>query len=742
MNVLRLGAAGILLLAGVSGSANAQILPTPIASTVVNFDDITGAPSSVGPPVPVLDPDRYVNLGVRITGFGASGGVIFDLSNNGAPTPAISPPNALTFASIQSTTEGGLAVSPETLTFYPTVTAVQFDATTVGLNCPTPEILTVSAFAPGGALLESRNVPLPPIVEGTPEGITIAFTAAPPGIEKLVVKAITICALAPQLQLEAFTMDNIAFTTVGTGTASKCAQGGLDAAGKKAKAVASCQAKALQNGVPVDQACLDKATANFDKAFAKAQAKGDCPTDTDAATVEAAVDQLVATGVQIVAGTSPGPDVCFGKKLTAIGKKAQSVTKCYSKAAQSGGTVDQACGTKAGNSFNASLKKCGTPTQLGPVELAVDQFGASVSRSLTVPTTTTTTTTTSTTTTTTAPPLGAHLSFTTVAGTANCGAQGFSTPADPPFSGELDADTAGTTKLADLGLGCLNIGGGNATILPPSQIPGNAVNILDSAGGTALVASFGTGPRDCSRGPQSISHCANDPTIECTTDTDCGGLKGSCAADPNCFFGPPVEVNGFLSTCVVNSFAQDASGTVDTSTGDSSVNITLASRVFLTIGQPSTCPHCDGGACSWGPNVGLPCVSDNLQGTTLDCPPPPGLFTATLPVDLSPLTTGPNVKTAADGLFCPGQVNPGAFGVAQQIGDPPPPFAQAIKQTGSPGGDLTDGQPHPSVLVSNFCIPATGNGSVDGAADLPGPGSLSLPGNAQFVASPSGAFLN
>ena len=93
---------------------------------------------------------------------------------------------------------------------------------------------------------------------------------------------------------------------------------------------------------------------------------------------------------------------------------------------------------------------------------------------------------------------------------------------------------------------------------------------------------------------------------------------------------------------------------------------------------------------------------------------------------------------------CPGQVNPGAFGVApqQDNGDPPPPFAQAIKQTGSPGGNLTDGQPHPSVLVSNFCIPATGNGSVDGAADLPGPGSLSLPGNAQFFASPSGAFLN
>ena len=43
-------------------------------------------------------------------------------------------------------------------------------------------------------------------------------------------------------------------------------------------------------------------------------------------------------------------------------------------------------------------------------------------------------------------------------------------------------------------------------------------------------------------------------------------------------------------------------------------------------------------------------------------------------------------------------------------------------------GDLTDGLPHASILVSKFCIPATGNGALDGIANLPGPGSLSLPG--------------
>src|SRR4029077_6445327 len=124
-----------------------------------------------------------------------------------------------------------------------------------------------------------------------------------------------------------------------------------------------------------------------------------------------------------------------------------------------------------------------------------------VARTVTVPTTTTTTTTTSTTTTTTAPPLGQHLSFTTTAGTANCGGMMFSPPADPPLSGELDSDAIGT-KLVDLGLGCLYIGVG-VPGTPGSQIPENPTTILDSSDGSTLTASFGTGRADCSRGPEA-----------------------------------------------------------------------------------------------------------------------------------------------------------------------------------------------------------------------------------------------
>ena len=44
--------------------------------------------------------------------------------------------------------------------------------------------------------------------------------------------------------------------------------------------------------------------------------------------------------------------------------------------------------------------------------------------------------------------------------------------------------------------------------------------------------------------------------------------------------------------------------------------------------------------------------------------PGSGSFVATLPVNLTPLATGANTQTAADGIFCPAQsqTSPGAFG--------------------------------------------------------------------------------
>jgi hypothetical protein len=723
---------GALILGGLCRSASAQIIPPPITSTFVGFEEVFGAPDALSM-LPLTT--EYADRGVIFSGFPIqNGGGIFAAANG---LPETEGNNVMLFVSALPLLNGGLPQTPEILSFYPAITAFQFDTGTVGIDCSDPDaglattmVLTVQGFAPGGTLVGSVTQPV--VIQGS----TVKIGFASP-VEKVIITSTHTCGPPSFLfhGVELFTMDRVSFTPVAS-AASKCAQSSIDAAGKAAKAEASCYAKALQKGLPVDTACLQKGSDNFTKGFTKATAKGGCLVpDADPGSVQGSVDAAIQSAIQIVTNGAPGPDACFAKKLTAIGKKMQALTKCFSKAAKAGVQVDDACGQKAAASFNGSLKACGTPTQLTPVESVIDTFGAALSRTLTVPTTTTTTTTTSTTTTTTPPPLGQHLSFTTVPGTSDCTINPGNSEPLPPFSGELDSDTAGTTKIADLGLGCLYIGGGSATVAP-SLIPDNSTTILNSPDGTTLTASSGTSRADCSTGPLATKHCVNNPAAECSSDGDCFA-PGGCQADATCYFGPPVGINGFPSSCVVNTFAQDASGTVNTGTGDSTVNIVLASRVYLTLAQPTACPICDGGFCNYGDNAGQPCTSNNLEGTSLDCMPGSGTFVATLGVNLSPLTTTTNTVTAADGLFCTGgvggdQAHPGAFGQAA---------TQAIKQNGSPSGDLTDGLPHASTLVSNFCIPPTGSLALDGIADLPGPGSISLAGNAQFVGSPSGAFL-
>ena len=711
-----------LMLGALARTATAQFTPVSPTDVLVNFDNI-GATDDITTAFPASN--ELADLGIQFMGFGENGGVIF--ANISPNTPGISDPNSMIFASFVSMGSGGIPQSPETMTFYPPITHFQFDGTTLGLDCMGTMAVTLQGFDASQALVGTSTTTIPV------GGLTVSVDFSAPATTVVLTTTHSCGTSGLFAAVEILTVDNIGFSIVGTGTASKCAQGAIDAAGKKAAAEANCYSKALQKGVPVDPNCIQKAVDNFDSAFAKAGDKGDCLVggrhgdNLDPATFEAAVDNMIASTLQTVSGGNPGPDICSAKKMAALGKKAQGVAKCWSKAAKSGLAVGSACGNKAGSSFNNTLKICGTPEQLTPVETAIDVFAQALSRALTVPTTSTTTTTTSTTTTTEPPPLGTHLSFTTTVG-SDCQQPNEFDPTVGlgPFSGQLSSDTGGTMPVLQLGLGCLYIGGG-ASNEPPSLIPENATSIFETTDSVNLVASLGTSRADCTTGPQPTQHCVNNPSVACTSDADCTGLLGACAFDPTCFFGPPVPVSGFPSTCVVNTFATDGSGTLDVLTGESSVSINLASRVFLSLGQPTPCPQCIGGACSYGENAGQACTTSNVNQTSLDCMPGSGSFVATLPVDLTPLSTGTATQTAADGIFCPGQVNAGAFGQ---------PTAQAISQTGSPAGDGSDGLPHPSTLVSIFCIPMTGNLSVDGIADLPGPGSISLPGNATFTVVP------
>ena len=71
------------------------------------------------------------------------------------------------------------------------------------------------------------------------------------------------------------------------------------------------------------------------------------------------------------------------------------------------------------------------------------------------------------------------------------------------------------------------------------------------------------------------------------------------------------------------------------------------------------------------------------------------------------------------------QRDPGAFG-------PGGGGVLTITETGAPGGNLTDGLGHASILVSRFCIGPTFTATVDAAGDLPAPGAVALPGTAQL----------
>src|SRR5262249_37514370 len=303
---------------------------------------------------------------------------------------------------------------------------------------------------------------------------------------------------------------------------------------------------------------------------------------------------------------------------------------------------------------------------------------------------------------------------TTITGTLTCGGGGLVSPAPAaPFSGELDSDTGCTTKVSDLGLGCLNVGGGGATAVPPSKIPDGATNYFDIIGAPPnnLAPSVGPSQADCTKGAGPGMHCvgATNTGSACVNDGGCGGVAGACALDANCFFGPPLPIpnpfaGGVLTTCVLSVIQTDASGTGDAATGNSSVSLPLSSRVFVTGNFAEPCPKCVGKKCDTGPNAGAACVAVGSLATSLACPPAAAGFQAPLPVGITGLAPGSSTLPSAGGLFCGGQVHAGAFGFTT---------AKCIKETGSPAGDIhLGGAAVPSKLGASFCIPSTGNGTL------------------------------
>jgi hypothetical protein len=359
--------------------------------------------------------------------------------------------------------------------------------------------------------------------------------------------------------------------------------------------------------------------------------------------------------------------------------------------------------------------------------------------------TTTTTTTPGGSTTTTIPPECCtqgftQLTFATTPGAGNCGSV---------------LNTSGSS-IASLACGGLYFGGGQDSVPLPAVVPDTSQSIV-------AITACDSGTGNLTLGPRTAAQTGSP--LNCTAT---GCLFGAPLPIPNANSAP-------TSTCVINSVSADAAGTATCGTGESQLALPLNSQIYLTGDlladagiQP--CPLCTGGTCKGGPNDSQPCTPGSTAlnaayPTSHDCPPPPGADIGGLPIGFN-LTTGSTTRTAValgtqqrvfcgfcrdqnalgTGLFenparpCTSnaectdvnfpdceQRNNGAFGA------PSGGSAKTITMTGSPAGNMSDGQLHASTLVSIFCIPPTFNATVDNAADLAGPGAVALQGQSQLL---------
>ena len=131
--------------------------------------------------------------------------------------------------------------------------------------------------------------------------------------------------------------------------------------------------------------------------------------------------------------------------------------------------------------------------------------------------------------------------------------------------GTGDCGTVTTSSGASTGLACggLYLGSGSAALSLPATTPDSVQPIVLDV--------------DC---------CAGDTLLlGPTNDTDTGGRNLSCTK-AGCFFGAPLPIPNNLgtatSTCVYNTYQEDAHGELDCATGATRLDLPLVSATFLT----------------------------------------------------------------------------------------------------------------------------------------------------------------
>jgi len=110
------------------------------------------------------------------------------------------------------------------------------------------------------------------------------------------------------------------------GEPSRCAQLQYAAAGEAARRKADCAAKAAALGAPVDAGCLAAVDGRLARRWARAAARGDCPTPADSDTARAVVDGFLASLSQAL--TAPVPGGCCDSGARCFGSPAIDASTC------------------------------------------------------------------------------------------------------------------------------------------------------------------------------------------------------------------------------------------------------------------------------------------------------------------------------------------------------------------------------------------------------------------------------
>jgi len=166
--------------------------------------------------------------------------------------------------------------------------------------------------------------------------------------------------------------------------AADCSATKMKGVGLQSKVALACHAQAAKKNSSVDAGCLAKSASKLTGAFAKAEAKGGCLTEGDAAAVSGDVaDATDGIATALPVGADGPARRCSAAKRKAAAKKAKGFAKCYARAAKIGLPVNPACLGKADGKFVSAFERaeskggCASVGDVAAIEGLVDAMIAS-----------------------------------------------------------------------------------------------------------------------------------------------------------------------------------------------------------------------------------------------------------------------------------------------------------------------------------------------------------------------------